>query len=119
MEQMNAIKKMPFKEFAIDWRRKIKINSNEAARFFNMNPSSEFHGDRTGRANREMILFRANRIAIQQGQKKPFCETDADKNFVDFTEDQRVMIIHALNEIGHFGRNLPGFISIADCRLNL
>ncbi|CAM3517114.1 hypothetical protein BS639_08885 [Rouxiella silvae] len=116
---MEQLSKMPFKEFSIDWRTKAKISSNNAARFFNMNPLQEIHGEEVGRTNREMILFRANRIAIKNGDKKPFRENDADKNYVDFTEEQRVLIIDALNEISHFGRNLPAFIPIADCRINI
>ncbi len=119
MQSNQAVEKMPFKEFAIDWRRKAKITSNEAARNFNKNPSSEKLGDETGDANREMILFRANRIAKQNGLKRPFVAGDASKRFEDFSEAQRELIIYALNEIGSFGRALPPFISIADCRLNL
>ncbi|QOI56216.1 hypothetical protein [Rouxiella badensis] len=116
---MEQLKEMSFKDFAVDWRIKAKIASNNAARFFNMNPQQDRHGEEVGRANREMILFRANRIAIREGKEKPFRENDADKNFVDFTEEQRIFIIDALNEISHFGKNLPSYIPIADCRINI
>ncbi|CAI1949082.1 hypothetical protein [Serratia marcescens] len=112
-------KRMSFTEFAITWREQMGIANNPAARLYNATPSDPLTGEDIGRTNREMVLFRANRIAEAGGHEKPFKLSDADRRYEDFTDEQREYIIHALNEIIRFSQRLPSFISLAYRKLNI
>ncbi|MGQ5876940.1 hypothetical protein ACUNHB_21205 [Serratia sp. IR-2025] len=113
--QSHETRKLPFRDFCVEWREHARINQNVACRHFNANNNSQENGDE----DREVILFRANRIAEKQGKKKPFRTSDAKRRFESFTESERELIILAMNKESRLGRYLPCFISIADRTLNL
>ncbi|MBI6182420.1 hypothetical protein JEQ07_18755 [Serratia proteamaculans] len=112
-------KRMSFTEFAITWREQMGIATNPAARMYNAQPSDPLTGADIGKTDREMVLFRANRIAEAGGREKPFKLSDACRRYEDFTDEQREYIIHALNEIIRFSQRLPKFISLAYSKINV
>ncbi|HDL7798387.1 TPA: hypothetical protein PXP53_001335 [Yersinia enterocolitica] len=105
-----SCRKLPFRDFTVEWRETLKINRNETCRHFNANP----HNDENGQANREVILFRANRIAESKNISRPFKTSDSNRRFESFTENERELIIDALNFIIRLTRPYPDYFSLAD-----
>ncbi|HDL7205432.1 TPA: hypothetical protein ACVBYD_004584 [Yersinia enterocolitica] len=103
-------RKLPFREFTVEWRVKANINRNNACRHFNANP----HDEQTGNANREVILFCANRIAEMKSIQHPFKVADSNRRFETFTEDEREMIIEALNFIIRLTKPFPDYFSLGE-----
>ncbi|EKN5126402.1 TPA: hypothetical protein PXN07_003558 [Yersinia enterocolitica] len=108
-----SCRKLPFRDFTVEWRKKLNINRNEACRHFNGNP----HNDESGQANREIILFRANRIAESKNISRPFKTSDSNRRFESFTENERELIIDALNFMIRLTRPYPDYFSLADRKI--
>lgn len=106
-------RKLSFRDFTVEWRETLNINRNEACRHFNANP----HNDGSGKDNREIILFRANRIAESKNIPRPFKTSDSNRRFESFTEDERELIIDALNFMIRLTKPYPDYFSLADRKI--
>lgn len=108
-------RKLSFRDFTVEWRMRANINRNDACRHFNANPQDE----QTGNANREVILFCANRVAEIKSIKRPFKNSDSVRRFESFTEDERELIIESLNFMLRLTKPFPDYFSVADRIINL
>ncbi|CNH75403.1 hypothetical protein [Yersinia bercovieri] len=106
-------RKLSFRDFTVEWREKLNISRNETCRHFNANP----HNDESGQANREIILFRANRIAESKNISRPFKASDSNRRFESFTENERELIIDALNFMIRLTKPYPDYFSLADRKI--
>lgn len=106
-------RKLSFRDFTVEWREKLNINRNETCRHFNANPNN----DQSGQANREIILFRANRIAESKDIPRPFKTSDSNRRYKSFTEDERELIIDALNFMIRLTKSYPNYFSLADRKI--
>ncbi|CCQ38855.1 hypothetical protein ACROQ8_002615 [Yersinia enterocolitica] len=108
-------RKLSFRDFAVEWRMNANINRNDACRHFNANPQDE----QTGNANREVVLFCANRVAEMKSIKRPFKNSDSVRRFESFTEDERELIIESLNFLVRLTKPFPDYFSVAERIINL
>ncbi|AOF13585.1 hypothetical protein BED35_03090 [Yersinia enterocolitica] len=108
-------RKLSFRDFAVEWRINANINRNDACRHFNANPQDE----QTGNANREVVLFCANRVAEMKSIKRPFKNSDSVRRFESFNEDERELIIESLNFLVRLTKPFPDYFSVAERIINL
>ena len=100
---LEAVKEpMPFEKFQARRRLLRKNNDNPALRYFNrLDDDFKF-----------AVLTLANR-------EKPatFKLDEVGKQFEEFDEARRLLIIGAMNRISRWGKMLPRYLSAADCAL--
>lgn len=97
--RVDTVEKMTFSEFQQSWRKMRKNNDNPALRYFNRQ-NEEFKFCVMTLANRE--------------RPATFRQDEIGRPFESFSENQREMIIKAMNKMCRWGRILPRQFSTAD-----
>ncbi len=101
--RVDTVEKMTFSEFQQSWRKMRKNNDNPALRYFNRQ-NEEFKFCVMTLANRE--------------RPATFRQDEIGRPFESFSENQREMIIKAMNKMCRWGRILPRQFSTADSFLS-